>query len=490
MGRRALLAWCACLAACGGATPPAESTASVVVAWPQGATTLSPDDNLEEFTIGLQRNLYDTLIDSDGSALRPGLAESWATPDDHTWIFRLRRGVRLHDGRSLDASHVVACLQWAWTRQASASALPAVVSAEATDERTVLVRTQAPFATLAVRVAGVAIWAPPLRKGGAPVGSGPYRVVRFTPGGDAVLEAFEDHWRGAPSVRRLEFRSVPRVEERLRLLKKGEVQLVPDVPAGELASLARQPGLKTLARRGLRVVFLGMDQGASPFRDVAIRRAVRAAIDRPALVADALGGQAEAVAQIVAPEVFGHDSTLQALAADAEAARPLRAIGQRAPVLDLDFPTGKYRAIEAVAQRVAADLTAAGLPVRPRPRHWKEWDAARDRRELRLFLMGWMAVNDATASFEFLFHSPAGAFGVENVFGYANPEVDRLIEEAPQLLDASQRLEILYRVARRVHDDVPLVPLYRQLDLYATAANLRFEPRPDRVILGHALAID
>jgi peptide/nickel transport system substrate-binding protein len=490
MGRRTVLLPIVLASACRAAAPEAPALPAVVVAWPQGAATLVPDEAHEEFTLAVQRNLFDTLIETDGAVLRPALAESWTTPDDRTWVFRLRRGVKLHDGRVLDASQVAACLQWAWTRKATASTLPTVIAVEAPDPGTVVVRTQAPFALLPVRLAGLSIWARPKQADKPPVGTGPFRVERFTPGADAVLARFDDHWRGAPAIARLEFRAVPDVDERLRLLRRGEVQLVPDVPAERLPELTAAPGIRTLSRRGLRVVFLGFDATRPPFRDLRVRRAARAALDLERLVADALGGEAEPIAQIVAPEVFGHDDTLTPQPPDPAEARRLKDAAGPGKHLELEYPSGKYRAIDAVARRVAADLGAAGLPVYPRAEPWEEWDARRERRELRLFLMGWMAVGEATASFEFLFHTPAGELGEENAFGYSNAELDRLVEAAPLATDPAQRLLLLRQAAQRVHDDVPVVPLYRQSDLYATAAGLVFEPRADRVILGRELRFE
>lgn len=177
--------------------------------------------------------------------------------------------------------------------------LTAVQGVEAPDPRTVVVRTRFPFAALPNRLAGVPIWVKPLREGDHPVGTGPYRVKRWTPRGDTVLEAFAGHRGGAPAVKLIEFRVVPSVEERLALLRRGIVHLVVDVPSEALPAM-RASGLQVLSEKGLRVLYLGMDSAReanpdiegmrNPLRDVRVRRAVGHAIDRQGLVRGPLGG--------------------------------------------------------------------------------------------------------------------------------------------------------------------------------------------------------
>ncbi|HEX6737247.1 MAG TPA: ABC transporter substrate-binding protein [Vicinamibacteria bacterium] len=489
------LALCGCRAA-------APAPDRVVIVYPVGPASLDPDAAGEEFAISILGNVYEPLVDLDRAlAVRPGLASSWYTRDDHTWVFGLRPGLRLHDGRPLTAQDVARSLERSRTDPASRrqGELTAVERVEAEDARTVLVRTRFPFAAIPNRLATVPISVPAAAANDPPLGTGPYRVRSWTPKADVELEAWNGYRDGPPAVHTLVFRAVGKVEHRVDLLRRGQAHLMVDVPSESLAEL-RTAGLRTPSQKGLRVLSLVMDTARerspdvstprNPFRDVRVRRALALALDRPALVAEALGGEAEVVDQIVAPSVFGAFEDLKRLPFDpAESRRLMGAAGYAAGfTVTLDYMPGRYPGIDPLVRLLRAQLEAVGIRLTPRPWETHEFFARTARRETAFHLLGWMSTSgDAGATYDFLVHSPGGGYGTQNAGGYANPEADRLIEAAAHQLDPAERLKILHAVAERIQADLPLIPLYRQTDLYAVAPDLEFEPRVDRRIRGTQL---
>src|SRR5262249_35022270 len=153
-----------------------------------------------EFTLSVLGNVYEPLVRlGPDLSLQPALAESWHSPDDLTWVFRLREGVRFHDGRPVDAARVAACLEAArvgpyfWYQ----ALLGTVGSITAGGPLSVVVRTVRPDDVLPARLSSIQIWAEPQRAGEPAVGSGPYRPRAWVKGGDALLEAVPDY-RGGP----------------------------------------------------------------------------------------------------------------------------------------------------------------------------------------------------------------------------------------------------------------------------------------------------
>lgn len=470
----------------------------LVVAYPSGPITLLPHASTnEEFTTSIFGNVFETLVGLDENlGLRPGLAESWHNPDDLTWVFRLRRGARLHDGRLLEGRHVVESLERARSDPESTcqAELTAVAGIEAPDPDTVVIKTRFPFAPLPNRLTNVPIWAKAL-SGGPPVGTGPYRIHTWTIHGDTVLEAFDQHHGGAPSLRIVEFKVVPDTLERLRLLREGKVNLIVDVPPEQIAALQAEPTLRTVARQGLRVMFLAMDCARSkssylsipenPFRDARVRRAVALAIDRGALVKGPLGGHATVVDQVIAPEVFGYHASLPERPFDpAEARRLLREAGHGNGFdVDLDFMPGKYQAIEAIVAHVAANLAELRIRIRPRPYPPSVFLDRIERRDTAFYILGWISNSgDAELTYEYLLHTPGGGFGLENGGGYSSPPVDRFLELAAGRLRPEERRPFLRQVAETILTDAPVIPLYRQTDLYALSKDVEFTPRLDRRI--------
>jgi peptide/nickel transport system substrate-binding protein len=470
----------------------ADRERGLVVTIPASLQSLYPHTQHEEYALSVLANVYDSLVEQEADLrLVPGLAQSWETPDDNTWVFRLREGVTLHDGRVLDAPLVAAALQRAQHDPDSRTAVEGHVvrTIDATDARTLVVKTVRPVASPSFATSF--LW---IDCNGEPCGTGPYRVESWSRGGDVTLVAFERHWRGRPAVGRLRFQVLPEAEARVAALREGRAHLAMDPPAAALPALLADPDLTTASRPGLRVIFLGLrvqarDGESEPLADLRVRRALSLAVDRAALVKDALGGEAEIANQLVSPEVFGYAQALEPLAHDPAAARALLAeAGASGARLELHYAAQKYRAIAAVADAVASDLGEVGLTVEPRPWDPAEFSARHARGEFRLWLRGWMTVRHAGLSYDYLLRTRAGVMGGENVGGYSDPTVDDALERAEGLQNDRARRQLFSYAAYRAYDALPYIPLYRQNDLYAASGAIVFRPRLDRRVLGRELA--
>jgi peptide/nickel transport system substrate-binding protein len=477
----------------------------VVVLYPEGPHARLAHESIDSYTDSVLSNVYEPLVGLDGNlAVRPLLAESWRTPDELTWVFSLRPGVRFHDGRPLTAAVAAAALERVRTdpRSRRRSDLSAVTRVEAPDDRTVVVHTAFAFATLPQSLASAPIFA----AGAAdPVGTGPYRVVRWDPARAVELEAYAGYAGPPPTVRHLHFEFVAPLPERLQRLSAGTADLVP-LSADDDRERATVPASRSrlVVRRGLNVDLLGFDtaRDASPYvtvdgprptnplRDVRVRQAIALAIDRRHLATSVLQGDATVVDQIVVPEVFGHHPSLPPRISDPDAARRLlAAAGVKGFSVDLDYLRGADGTPGAVASAIAADLERVGIRVRPRGGDTTSTLARIERRDTSMFLIPWISNSgDLGITAEYLLHTPQGGRGSANGGGYANPELDGLLDEASRSLAVPVRLGVLHRVAQIVARDLPLVPLVRHDDVYAVAATLEFRPRLDKQVRGTDLA--
>jgi peptide/nickel transport system substrate-binding protein len=226
-------------------------------------------------------------------------------------------------------------------------------------------------------------------------------------------------------------------------------------------------------------VYLGFNtlRGASPaqnpLRDRRVRLAIAQAVDREALLRGPLADVGAPANELVPRQVFGSHGTLLPPPSDPAASRGLlssaRARFERP--LFLDWEQNRYPGIDAVVVAIGKSLQAVGVPVALRPRKAgvllprQEFDA-----DVDLYVRGWLnSAADAGASYG-------------SLSSYSNPEVDRELAEAARPGSPVERRAHLTAVARIVHDDVAIVPLYRQVDRYAYAAGLEFQPRLDRRI--------
>src|SRR5258708_3006254 len=247
--------------------------------------------------------LHDALVKPiPGNRMAPSLAESWTeSPDKLVYEFKLRHGVKFHNGDPFTADDV----KFSFERAKGAQLKEKVKEAVVVDPHTVRFVLHAPwpdFMTIYGTLWSAAGWITPkqyFEKVGPdgfkkrPVGLGPYKFVSMKPGLELVMEANEDYWRKVPSVKRLVFQSVPEGSTRLAMLKAGEVD-VAYLLEGQLGeSIRNDPNLKLVFSGGIGTFFLDffdMWDPKSPFADQRVRKAASLAIDRQALSdADTLG---------------------------------------------------------------------------------------------------------------------------------------------------------------------------------------------------------
>ncbi|MCM2258389.1 MAG: ABC transporter substrate-binding protein [Vicinamibacteria bacterium] len=475
--------------AAGGCQRPAPLDI-VRIAVPYGPADLWSHTSADEVTNSVLRSAYEPLTDVAADLrIVPCLAESWHNPDDLTWEFRLRPGVRLHDGTPLTPEHVVAFFRRVLADPSTQrSPVHLLASVDTAGADSVRMRTRRPVGWLPSQLARLLI---ATEQPGSPIplGTGPYRVTRWSRGGEVELEALPDHRDGRPAVARVVFEPIADPAEATRRLLAGNVQLVPEPDGQAWDQLRADPAIRTHERPSLRVLFLGLNSLAdSPrpaLRDLRVRQALRRALDPAEWLATMKPPPGVAWRELVPPEVVGSHGQLHLDPADPDAARALlEAAGWMDLELSLDFEARRYPGIERTVEGVIAQLGRAGVRVVARPR---ESGSRLQRETAELFLIGWLhSSGDAAASYEYIVHSPAGQ-SRGGLSTYSNPEVDRLLAEAALPITGEARQRLLRQVAERVHDDVAVIPLLRTYDRYAFDARLDFTPRLDRRIRGQDL---
>jgi len=243
--------------------------------------------------------LHDALIKPmPGNPMTPSLAESWsAAKDGLSYEFRLRNGIKFHNGEPVTAEDV----KYSFERYRGASAgllKGKVARVEVLDPQRVRFVLKAPwpdFMTFYATPATGAGWIVPKKyveqvgEDGfkkAPVGAGPYKFVAFKPGVELTVEAFDGYWRKAPAVKRIVLKSVPESTTRVAMLKRGEVDIAYLLEVPQAEEVKRDPKLKVAFTGGVASFYLDffdMWDPKSPWADQRVRLAASHAIDRKAL---------------------------------------------------------------------------------------------------------------------------------------------------------------------------------------------------------------
>jgi peptide/nickel transport system substrate-binding protein len=463
-------------------------------------------------------HVFDALTRVDEDArLVPGLAESWKAIDATTWEFRLRRGVRFHDGSELTAEDVVHSLDRPATiTNSPGSFVPftrPLVQKQAVDRYTVRLKTATAYAMvpydlhsvfIVSKRATTGLKSQDFDAGRGMVGTGPFRFVAFKRGDRVELARHEQYWGERPAWERVTLRIMPNDPARLAALLAGDVDAIEHIPTADLARLKGNPGFEIAQKVSWRTILLHLDQyrdrvpGLSdksgrplernPFKDPRVRQAVSKAINRQAIVERVMEGQAVPAANLVSPPVFGHVAELQPEPFDAEGAKKLLAeagFGQGFSAV-LHAPNNRYVNDEQVAQAVAQMLTRVGITTRVETLPAAVYFVRARNGDFGLAMLGWgsfsgdLALRTVVAAFD-----AERGFGTWNWSRYSNPRLDALVAQSLATLDESKRLTVAREAMTLAMRDHAVIPLHHQVASWAMRKGVGYAARTDEYTLAH-----
>ena len=358
----------------------AASPGEVVVAQAADAYTMDPGRHSVYPTANVLLQIYDALITLDpAGGFRPSLATEWSNPDPLTWRFRLRPGVRFHNGEKLDAAAVKASFDRVLDPAFKApyySRISAIRSISVADELTVDFHTAKPYPTMLfslyegsfpamITPPGYVAQKGPDALGSAPVGTGPYRFVEWRRDDRVVLEANPDYWGGKPAIPRAVFRPIKETRTRIAELRTGGVQLAVDIPPEDMAGL--DGGATRVANIASELLyFFAFDTlKPSPLTDRRVRQAINHAVDVPTIQKALLGGLGTRIALTLPTNAFAYDPAWTPYPYDPARARALLAEAGFADGLTIPMMgrQGRYLKDREIMEAVAGFLRRVGIKV-------------------------------------------------------------------------------------------------------------------------------
>jgi oligopeptide transport system substrate-binding protein len=459
--------------------------------------TLDPAQATDTTSSAVVRQIFDTLVELDEKLEpRPALAERWTvSSDQRTYTFTLRPGVKFQNGRIMRSADVKFSFEraargkrpWVFEKIAGAPAFikgggPGEIAGVRTpDERTVEIRLDKPFAPFLFLMAYDAASIVPreeterLGAGFAthPVGSGAFRFKEWRRDDRVVLEAFPEHFRGAPRLARVIFRIIPAEITRFNDYKAGNLD-VTDIPTGHCRAVKADPALKAQVAiwptLGTHAVRFNVEK--PPFNDRRIRLAVAHAIDPSGVVQGLLEGCVIAGKGILPPALPGYNPEVTAPGFDRAKAQALLAEagfpgGRGLGPITFNFNTGDLN--QRIAELLQAQLRAVGITLELRRLDWAAHLKVVDAGAMTMFRQGWIADYPDPENFlTVLFHSRnVGAAG--NTSRYRSPELDRLFDQADSMAAGPARMKLYQDAEQRLLDDGAWVTLYH----YASRALIR-----------------
>jgi len=474
--------------------------------------------------INVSDHMFETLVKMDpDSKPVPGLAESWRLVDDTTWEFKLRRGVKFHDGSEFTAEDV----GWSIDRIPLIANSPgrfdsytkAIISKQIVDPYTIRFKTASPYPLMlpdltAVFIVSKKATAGPLPQGLASeefatgkgvVGTGPFKFVRFQRDDRVELERNEAYWGPRAAWSKVTLRFIAADPTRVAALLSGDVDAIENVPTADLKRIRENQNLNFFSKVSHRMIYFNLDQreksphvfdadgkplDKNPLRDIRVRKALSMAVNRDAIKDRLMEGLSLPTANLVPPTLFGHNPTLKPVF-DADGAKKLLADAGYPSGFSITFhgPNNRYVNDDQIMQTIAQMWARIGVKTRVDAMPLSVYFGRASKKEFSVTLVGWGAqTGEASSPLRSLVacENKEKGFGALNYPSYCNPKMDAVLEEGLRTVDDKKRLGLFQEAVKMVVDDAVLVPVHHQVTTWAAKRSIDYVGRTDERTYAHA----
>lgn len=438
-------------------------------------TNLDPHTSTGTADTHVQRQINEPLVDLDANLNPvPVLAQSFEQPDDRTVIFKLRPGIKFHDGSDLDA----AVVKWHFDRQLNPdtkafnrSLLAAIASVEVVDGLTVKLSLKEPDAALVSIIAnsgaGRVVPKSAFDKFGAeglqrnPVGTGPFKFVEWAPGSHITLRRNESYWqKDLPHLDEIVYRIIPDSGVKLTELRTGNTDFIDDFLVRDANTAKADPNLEVSMIPGLGYLRVELNHSKPPFDNKALRQAFAAAVNRTALDRVIFLGSGAIAQGAIPPNSWAFDKDLKGWGptANVELAKQKLAEGGQPNGFKFTFDTNTPTQRVQISQLVQEQLRQVGMEMEILILEPGPYAARRPSLEYISRLATWSGRADPIGNmYSHFVTKQANNFGA-----YSNPEVDKQLDVARTSSKQDERSRAFHAAQRLVVEDSPVIFLYHE----------------------------
>ncbi len=470
----------------------AASKDRVIVYNASNMDNLHPYDHSSGAIYGQWQHIMEPLVEFSYSQAKfiGRLAESWEFRGKE-WEFKLRKGVKFHDGSPLTSADVAFSIDRMKNdkRSLQRRSFRNVQEVQTPDDNTVVVITKKPSVTFLSRgVRNRFIMSKTVAdKYGKdvdkhPTGTGPYKFVSFKRDGDLVLTRNDDYWGKKPAIKELVWRKVVEVNSRMAGLQAGQCDVMDRVPVHEVERVNRHSRVSVRSVPGLRIYFFALNVNFKPWDNKLVRQAANYCVDAHSIVKNIFDGNGEVLQGPVGPRVYGYNPNVKRYPYDPKKAKELLARAGYPNGVDvkLHFSPGKYSNDTELVQVVASQMSKGGFRVEIVPQEWVVFwgrDGVNGGKS-PFYYIGRGSVLDADTPLYQYFRT-----GGSKRTNFSHAGFDALVDAEQAEPDDAKRLKILQEMSEVIMEEAPMIPLYQLFDHYGAARNLVWTPRPDEKIL-------
>lgn len=431
----------------------------------------------------LVRHLYNGLvkIDTDGTTVVGDLAESFDMPDDLTYHFVLKKGVKFHDGTELKASDVKFTLERA-REMASTKPTAAYFDTITVDnDYEVTLKLKKPSAAMLYLLTGSNIKIvseKAVTEAGDkyvehPIGTGPFKFVEWVPNDHWVIVRNDDYFDEKPLAKKITYRAIVEESSRVIALETGEIDMALDVAETEAANVEANPELVLESGPSPSIEYIGLNFQNEYLGNQKVRQAIAHALDQQVFIDTIVEGRGEIANTCIGKTIPGWDSELKPYTYDPELAKQLLA--------EAGYPDGFEIKINVssdirnrAAQIIQAQLAEVGIKVDINMYEFGAFLDMLQNGEDELFILGWSNGNvDPERSTTPLFHGDYCGKNGNNYSFMQDDELDQILDTASSELDYDKRMELYKDAQAKLQELVPIIPLYYKQNLNGRRKDLK-----------------
>jgi peptide/nickel transport system substrate-binding protein len=482
--------------------------AGLAAPWPGfAAATPAPAVDRETLVVGVEKDfqslnglvvasgdsqryawsVFDTLssFDSAGHLVLRLATDVAIAPDRLSYTYRLRSGVKFHNGATMTSRDVKTSLEYILRPENRSSRrpffAPFVAGIDTPDDLTVVFRLTQEDGVFVNKIAGYLLIATADHLASAsafaqaPVSLGAWRVKSLEPGRALELERFEDYWGPKPAVRNLVFRVIPEPGSRVAALSTGEIDIAVVVPLPDTKALRAEPGLHVLAAPMASPlhVHLYTEQPDSPLSRREVRQALNYAIDERAIIDSVLDGVGEPLATFISRYYpYSTDPALAPYPYDPEKAQALLKQAGYPGGFTTKLYSPNDQPVE-LAEAIAAYWEQVGVKAAIQRMDYESWLKLMNAHKAEP-----MAITQSTNTIYDAVHPVSGHFYPGGPYAdYFNPEVKALVDEVNHTYGAEARGQVFQKIGRILHDDASSVFISELYYVYAWKQGLNWSPQ-------------
>ena len=516
MSKRIMISTVTAIVALTAAAPAMAE--KLTIGLPSEATSVDPHFHNLTPNNQISAHVFEALVGQDEKQrLIAGLATEWEAIDDTTWEFKLRKGVKFHDGSPFTADDVVCTFTRAPDVPNSPSSFGTYTKGKTVtkvDDFTIQIKTERPYPLMANDVSTIYIVSDEVgcnastedfNSGKAAKGTGPFEMVEYKPGEAILLKRNDSYWGEKPVWTEVDLKPIKSAPSRVAALLSGDVDMIGGVPTTDISTLKKKDGITLNQGSSNRVIYLHMDQFRedsphvkaigggkikNPLMDQRVRKAISMAISRDLIVERVMEGVAIPAGQLLPDGFFGVSDKLKPQEYDPAGAKTLLKEAGYGDGFELTIhgPNDRYINDAQIAEAIGQMLSRIGIKTKvetmPRSVYFKR--ASRggegDMPEFSFILVGWGAGSgEASSPLKSLIHTydKDAGFGASNRGRHSNPEIDSVIEEALATVDDAKRQDLLAKATEMAIEDLAIIPLHYQVNTWAVREGLSYVPRTD-----------